>query len=457
MTNRDRRLVIRKLQKRFKGLDKETYANPYFAQDRGRKFEKLVRRLFGAWGMLERESYYTGDNKSEQIDGVLRFDNRYALLEVKWEEARLAASELFSFLGKVDGKFSGTIGVFVSRNELTTNFLTALRAGRRQCIIVIHGRDVNDLFDPTFDLAGYLDEHVLTVCTDNRCHLGTQEYITKLKTRALKKRMTSTTRDVVEAQIKKCLTDESVKNIVNEFAEKLTRPQKVDALLRILDNYADITASAAGDGSWRGENLQEFLKELLKQLPNAGTEAEVTFFMRKLSPDFQSRYYRPMTEYLAPRYIYLPDKAKEKCEKRLVRQWDKCINDWMSENRMAEVTRLLWDYLGSDTKERLMGYFVEFILSDRRPYYPQCRLADYVLGKRDNVAAAKRSLRQRIKEAAKFWIQRRGTDKPHLAETEEEVTSAMRSMRQYIPGFTNLVKTAVREAADECKAKGRRP
>jgi hypothetical protein len=448
--------IIGKLQKQFKTLDSETYADPDFARDRGRRFEKLVQDVFAAWGMLKRRAYGTRDNKSEQIDGALRFDNRYALLEVKWEQARLAASALFSFLGKVDGKFSGTIGVFVSRTELTENFLKALRAGRRQCIIVIHGQDVDDLFDPTFDLADYLREHVLSVCTDNRYNLTTEQYLRKLKMSGLKKKVTAVTRDVVEMKIKKCLTDKTAKNIVNEYAEELTQSQKVDAVLRILGDYADITASPSGDESWRGENLQEFLKELLKQLPSARTKAEATFFLLRLSPDFQSRYYQPMTEYFASRYVFLPAEMREKCEARLIRQWDGCIGDWMSENRMAEVTRLLWDYLGSDTKERLVGYFVEFILSDRRPYFPQHRLADYVLGKGDNATAAKRFLSQRIKEAAKFWIQRRGTDKTHLAETEKEVTSAMRSMRQYIPDFTNLVKAAVRKAADECKAKGQR-
>ena len=180
--------------------------------------------------MLLRGSYHTGDNKSEQIDGVVQFDGRYALLEAKWEKANLAASELFSFLGKVEGKFTGTIGVFVSRNELTSNFLTALRAGRRQCIIVIHGQDVDDLFDPAFDLASYLALHVLHVCMDNLCHLSTEKFKSKLKAAEAKKKAAAAGGDAVETKIKECLKDDAAKNIVNEFAEAFTTPQRIDAV-----------------------------------------------------------------------------------------------------------------------------------------------------------------------------------------------------------------------------------
>ena len=127
MTNAERQAAIVDLQKQFEDLHAEAYdKNIDLAQERGRQFEKLVHRVFKTWGLLVRESYHTGDNKSEQVDGVLLFEGKYALLEAKWEKANLAASVLFAFLGKVEGKFTGTIGVFVSRNELTSNFLTAL-------------------------------------------------------------------------------------------------------------------------------------------------------------------------------------------------------------------------------------------------------------------------------------------------------------------------------------------
>ncbi len=450
MTNAERVAAITDLQVQFKDLHDDAYEkNTDLAQERGRQFEKLVRAVFKAWELLVRGSYHTGDNRSEQIDGVLMIEGRYALLEAKWEKANLAASELFSFLGKVEGKFTGTIGVFVSRNELTTNFLTALRAGRRQSIIVIHGHDVDDFFDPTFDLAGYLAMHVLHVCMDNLCHLSTEKYLTKLKTGEAKKKAAAAGGDAVDAKIKECLKDESAKNIVNEFAQELNSVQRVDAVLRIVNSYADITSSTTGDESWRGENLQEFLKELVQRLPNNLTAAESTFFIDKLSKDYQNPHYRWMTEYFAPRYAYLTPEEKAKAEERLTRQWDKIIGDWMSENRMADATRPLWDHLAPDTKNHLIGHFVEFVLSSRGTRHEQYQLAEDVLERDDSKAAAKKVLRKRAKEAAKTWLEEGYTDEAGMAKTVKSVMNAMRSMRQYIPDFEKTVEAAVAKAAAE--------
>lgn len=450
MTEAERKAEITELQKQFEDLHNPAYEkNVDNAQERGRQFETLVRAVFKAWGMLVRGSYHTGDNRSEQIDGVVQVEDRYALLEVKWEKANLAASELFSFLGKVEGKFTGTIGVFVSRNELTSNFLTALRAGRRQCIIVIHGQDVDDLFAPTFDLADYLAKHVLHVCMDNLCHLSTEKFKSKLKVAEAKKKAAAAGGDAVEDRIKECLRKKGTKNIVNEFAEEFTPAQRIDAVQRIVSNYADIAASLAGEDAWRGENLQELLRELIERLPDKLTVLDTTFFVEKLSKDYQNPYYRRMVEYFAPRFQYVPAEAKTKCEDRLTHQWDKVIDDWMSENRMAEATRPLWDYLGEEAKKHLIRHFVGFVLSNRGTRHEQYRLADYVLKKAESVPAAKGFLRRHAKAAAKPWLDEGYTDEQGLAKTMKSVMRAMRSMRQYIPDFEATVKAAVEKAVEE--------
>ena len=109
------------------------------AKKRGNQFEELILELFAAEKLLRKKSYHTSDKKSEQIDGALKIGAIRALLEVKWVNSGLAASELYAFLGKVEGKFIGTVGIFISRVELSPNFLNSLRSGRRQSVIVIHG------------------------------------------------------------------------------------------------------------------------------------------------------------------------------------------------------------------------------------------------------------------------------------------------------------------------------
>ena len=90
---------------------------PRIRDHRASAIRVFVFRLAGDRGVESREQ-----QRGLQIDGVVEFAGRYCLLEAKWEKANLAASELFSFLGKVEGKFFGTIGLFVSRNPLTPNF-----------------------------------------------------------------------------------------------------------------------------------------------------------------------------------------------------------------------------------------------------------------------------------------------------------------------------------------------
>ncbi|HEV3023778.1 MAG TPA: hypothetical protein VGX76_14990, partial [Pirellulales bacterium] len=167
------------------------------------------------------------------------------------------------------------------------------------------------------------------------------------------------------------------------------------------------------------------------------------------SKDYQNPYYRRMVEYFAPRYQYLPADEKAKCEQRLTRQWDKVIDDWMSENRMAEATRPLWDHLGDETKKHLIGHFVGFVLSNRGTRHEQYRLADFVLENPESVPAAKKFLRKHAKAAAKPWLEEGYTDAAGLAKTVKSVMSAMRSMRQYIPDFEATVKAAVEKAAEE--------
>ena len=129
----------------FKDLCNIKANNKYDKQQRGRAFEKYINKIFADENILINESYQTSDGKSEQIDGAIKVNNRIILVETKWVESNLAASELYSFIGKVENKFSGTIGLFISRIKLKDNFINALNKGRRQSIIVIHGEDIDNL------------------------------------------------------------------------------------------------------------------------------------------------------------------------------------------------------------------------------------------------------------------------------------------------------------------------
>ena len=147
------------------------------AQHRGHRFEGLLLDLLNSHGLLLRTSFHTADNRREQIDGAIRIDSRIALIEAKWTKQDVTASELYAFLGKIEGKFVGTIGLFVSRTELSENFITSLRSGRRQSTLIIHGDDVPHIFTPEFPLEEYLTACIARVSIDNVAHLPAAQFL----------------------------------------------------------------------------------------------------------------------------------------------------------------------------------------------------------------------------------------------------------------------------------------
>ncbi|WP_319576013.1 hypothetical protein [uncultured Desulfobacter sp.] len=151
------------------------------AKKRGLQFERLALELFEAEKLVKKKSYHTSDNRSEQIDGALYVDGTRALLEVKWVDSGLAASNLYAFLGKVENKFLGTIGIFLSRVNLSDNFLRSLKAGRRQSVIVIHGKDIDHIFKPNFPVAEYIRSIIDHISFDNNTHFSASDFLDNVK------------------------------------------------------------------------------------------------------------------------------------------------------------------------------------------------------------------------------------------------------------------------------------
>ncbi|MCJ7932502.1 MAG: restriction endonuclease [Chryseobacterium sp.] len=167
---------------RFETLQKAN-DDPQLLQQRGRDFEELINNIFQEETVLLRKGFHTADNKSEQIDGAIEIDNRIFLIETKWVKSNIAASDLFSFIGKIENKFFGTLGIFISKEKLSENFIDALNKGRRQVVLVIHGEDIDLLFNPKNDIKinEYIS-HTLRLCSyDNILHFPVKKYLDILK------------------------------------------------------------------------------------------------------------------------------------------------------------------------------------------------------------------------------------------------------------------------------------
>jgi hypothetical protein len=81
------------------------------AQKKGFQFEKFLNELFIFFDLDPKSAFKL---VGEQIDGAFTFDNNDYLLEAKWQEKEVNASDLYTFGGKISGKLKNTLGLFIS-------------------------------------------------------------------------------------------------------------------------------------------------------------------------------------------------------------------------------------------------------------------------------------------------------------------------------------------------------
>lgn len=366
-------LSSKKLLDRFLALDSMPKSlSPEDARRRGHRFESLVLDLFEKHGMLRRRSYHTTDGRSEQIDGAIRFDGRLALIEAKWVKSQLAASELFAFTGKVDGKFTGTIGVFISRKKLSDNFLTALRTGRRQTVLVMHGKDIDEIFQDNFPLKDYLETSLEATSIDNIGHLSAVDFLSSRAT--LPTSPAHSASKGISTDIDAALMDSEFGYISHEVARDISDQDVDDTLNEIINLYKNQVKQGKLDQNYAG-NLVLLAKELKPRLSSKGLEADWNLF-NSFSKGFINSPLRPFGEIFSDRVRFLGKNELEMFSERLFMQWNGILGDYDKENDMAQITQPLWDYLDKNVRMKLLKIYISFVVSSRVSRYPQVRLAE---------------------------------------------------------------------------------
>ena len=120
-------------------LEPPKEAGPAWFQRRGRSFERVLKQIFEREGMAPRASMRPS---GEEIDGSFAIGDRFFLLEAKWHTPPMAASALYAFKGKVDGKLVGTIGVFFSMSDYSAEAVDALLYGKALNLILFGRQDL---------------------------------------------------------------------------------------------------------------------------------------------------------------------------------------------------------------------------------------------------------------------------------------------------------------------------
>jgi Restriction endonuclease len=108
-------------------------------RERGYALERLLVDLARAEGLDAEYGYHlTG----EQVDGYFVVDHRHFLLEAKWHELPVAASDVFAFQGKLRGKLLGTLGFFVSAGKFAVDAPLALVYGKEIDVLLADRGDI---------------------------------------------------------------------------------------------------------------------------------------------------------------------------------------------------------------------------------------------------------------------------------------------------------------------------
>jgi hypothetical protein len=115
------------------------YTTTAAKQRRGYEFERYLYDIFEEQQFKAKRPY---KRPGEQIDGGIYFEGAWYLVEAKWHAEPLPVSEVYSFKGKVDGKFSGTRGFFISWSGYSPECADALSIGKDLKVILCDAADV---------------------------------------------------------------------------------------------------------------------------------------------------------------------------------------------------------------------------------------------------------------------------------------------------------------------------
>lgn len=125
------------------------------AQKRGYEYEKFLKVLFDAYGLMPRAAFRL---IGEQIDGSFVIHNDTYLLEAKWQNFPIGVADLHTFEGKLGEKASWSRGLFVSNSGFSPDGLQAFGKGKRT--ICMDGFDISEMLSKRLSFIDVIDAKV---------------------------------------------------------------------------------------------------------------------------------------------------------------------------------------------------------------------------------------------------------------------------------------------------------
>lgn len=144
----DQREYRESIKRRAKEATKETYEDQLLRiredfmgytelspQQKGYALEKLFPKLMNISGIPVQEPFKI---VGEQIDGGIKYDGHYYLIELKWTEDKIGPKDIGSFYYKADGKFDQR-GIMISMGGYTNGVVESLPHGKEIKVLLLDG------------------------------------------------------------------------------------------------------------------------------------------------------------------------------------------------------------------------------------------------------------------------------------------------------------------------------
>jgi hypothetical protein len=126
-------------------------------QKRGIELEKIFAELVRISGIPVEDAFRI---EGEQIDGALKYDGRYYLVELKWCVDKSDQAQIASLYLKVEGKLDAR-GIFISMNGFSSEVLESLPRGKEIKVILLDGQHLTNVLCGHYTLQALL-EHAIS-------------------------------------------------------------------------------------------------------------------------------------------------------------------------------------------------------------------------------------------------------------------------------------------------------
>lgn len=322
-------------------------------RQRGFAFEKLINEIFDDCGVLIKPSYKTAD-QSQQIDGAIEINSRVFLLEAKWEKNEtLAASKLYSFIGKINSKLEGTLGVFISHNRLKENFVNAVRDGLRQNCILIHGKEnIREIVDGNLNLKDYIIYCYREASTKNVVEVSASEFIS-LAPKIVNSKNVSGIIESIWPTIYEHLKDSSsYKNFI-DFLQKID-DLGIDIPKKLVSVLPHLSLSFTQD-----QKLNFLRERIIDEAKNLYEEA----VKNKLVGDYWRKYASEEVVSIITKDI----KFEQPVYSRIIKNVTSGFNgDWEIENDASRILESMFSDLNLDNKILIAKKYLQIYLDNYR-------------------------------------------------------------------------------------------